>query len=84
MSEVMQSSSGAPLLSIVIPVRGKANELWFTLQGLMHAGFNEHVEILVVDNEPSADVREVCEYFQGPAFATLRPVRSRVSTIPVL
>ena len=62
----MQSSSGAPLLSIVIPVRGKANELWFTLQGLMHAGFNEHVEILVVDNEPSADVREVCEYFSRP------------------
>jgi len=56
----------APLLSLVIPVRGKANELWFTLQGLMHAGFDEQVEILVVDNDPSAEVRDVCEYFSRP------------------
>lgn len=55
-----------PVLSIVIPVRGKANELWFTLQGLLHAGFQDQVEILVVDNDPSQEVREVCEYFSRP------------------
>jgi glycosyltransferase involved in cell wall biosynthesis len=54
------------LLSIVIPVRGKANELWFTLQGLLHAGFRDRVEILVVDNDPSQEVRDVCEYFARP------------------
>ena len=55
-----------PVLSIVIPVRGKPNELWFTLQGLLHAGFQDQVEILVVDNDPSQEVREVCEYFSRP------------------
>jgi glycosyltransferase involved in cell wall biosynthesis len=54
------------LLSIVIPVRGKANELWFTLQGLLHAGFQDRVEILVVDNDPSQEVQEVCDYFARP------------------
>lgn len=61
-----EASSLNPLLSIVIPVRGKANELWFTLQGLVHAGFDEDVEILVVDNEPSEEVRAVCDYFGRP------------------
>ena len=54
------------LLSVVIPVRGHANELWFTLQGLLHAGFSERTEILVVDNDPSPDVRDVCSYFSRP------------------
>jgi glycosyltransferase involved in cell wall biosynthesis len=56
----------SPLVSVVIPVRGKANELWFTLQGLVYAGFNEDVEVLVVDNDPSEDVRLVCDYFSRP------------------
>jgi hypothetical protein len=54
------------LLSIVIPVRGRENELWFTLQGILHAGFQDRVEVIVVDNEPSQAVRDVCDYFARP------------------
>ena len=57
---------GDILLSIVIPVRGRENELWFTLQGLLHAGFHDRVEFIVVDNEPSKAVRDVCDYFARP------------------
>ena len=56
----------APLVSVIIPVRGKPNELWFTLQGLAHAGFGEASEIIVVDNEPDGDVEEVCRYYDRP------------------
>jgi len=42
-------------LSIIIPVRGSPNELWFTLQSLcIHQSVREHgdVEIIVADNDP--------------------------------
>ena len=57
------ADQAAPWLSIVIPVRGKENELWFTLQGLLNAGLEDGIEVVVVDNDPSDHVRDVCESF---------------------
>lgn len=55
-----------PWLSIIIPVRGKPNELWFTLQGLIYQirSMAEDVEIVVIDNGNSdskpGDCMDVC------------------------
>ena len=70
-ADLKSTGQEAPWLSIVIPVRGKENELWFTLQGLLNAGLEAGIEVLVVDNEPSKDVRDVCELFGRPGLRYL-------------
>ena len=70
-ADLKNTGQEAPWLSIVIPVRGKENELWFTLQGLLNAGLEAGIEVLVVDNEPSKDVRDVCESFGRPGLRYL-------------
>jgi len=52
-------------LSIIIPCRGLASELWFTLQSLAFDDLDD-VEILVVDNEGNRDVQRVCLEFGAP------------------
>lgn len=54
-------------LSIVIPVRGKHNELWFTLQSLcLHQNLDlrPEVELIVADNEPQYPKKKTIAYAQ--------------------
>jgi glycosyltransferase involved in cell wall biosynthesis len=53
------------MLSIIIPCRGEANLLWFTLQSLAFDDLDD-VEIIVVDNGPSDEVMRVCLEFGHP------------------
>lgn len=64
-------------LSIIVPVRGKPNELWFTLQSLcIHHDLDKRsdVEIIVADNEP--------KYPKGKRIAFAQDVTNKLNMGP--
>lgn len=69
-----------PWLSIVIPVRNEAANLWFTLHGLAFQGLSG-VEIVVADNGGvgSKDVEQVTRRFGPPARYVLADATASVN-----
>lgn len=73
----MKYSANLPLISVVVPCRGHANELKNCLRGLQEQTTTSPFEIIVVDSAPDTAVVNVVA-----AFPTIRLVRSQSELLP--
>ena len=73
----MKLSTNSPLISVVVPCRGHANELKGCLRGLENQITTAPYEIIVVDSAADPAVSDVVDAFPG-----VRLVRSRSGLLP--